>query len=64
VDDGRSYAGMQNTDIGIVSLVNCPVYPVTNGTDGTESKMRFGPAPGPHFRHIGSGFSGPRWSGF
>jgi len=36
---------MQNTNIDLVSLVNCPVYPVTSGTDGTESKMRFGPAP-------------------
>jgi len=40
-NDGWLYVGMQNTDIGLASLVNCPVCPVT---DGRERKMRPGPA--------------------
>jgi len=38
------YAGMQFTDVGLAPLVNCPVCPVTDDTDGTVSKMRPGPA--------------------
>ena len=37
MDDGWPYADMQNIDIGLASLANCPVCPVT---DGTEPKMR------------------------
>ena len=51
---GWLYAGMQNTDIVRAPLVNCPICPLT---DGTEIKMRPGPArpsqwslAGPHFR--------------
>ena len=58
---GPMPAGMQNIDIGLVRMVNCPVCPVT---DGTESKMRPGrdqrSVAGPHFRPIGSAFSEPR----
>jgi len=38
-DDVRVYAGMHNIDKGHACLVNCPVCPVT---DGTEPKMRPG----------------------
>jgi len=36
----RLYAGMQNTEIGLVPLVSCSVCPLT---DGTEPKRRPGP---------------------
>ena len=38
-NDGWLYAGMQNTDIGLASLVNCPVCPVTVGEN-----VKCGPA--------------------
>jgi len=44
VDDGWPHASMQNTDMGLVPQVNCPVCPVTDNTDGTEPKMQPGPA--------------------
>jgi len=71
-DDGWGYAGMQNIDIGLAPLVNCPVCPVR---DGTEPKMRLSPArprpaepgrAGPHVKHRLSGWvslgrAGPGW---
>ena len=56
-DDGWPYAGMQNTDIGLASLVNCSVCPVTDGTGQSLKCGRRSPAE-PHFRPIwaGSGF--------
>jgi len=38
VDDSWAYAGMQNADIDL-GLVNCPVCPVTDDTNGTEPEM-------------------------
>jgi len=52
VIDGWDYAGMQNTDIGLVPLMNRPVCPVTVGT---QPKMRTGQ----QYRPIGQCFSGP-----
>ena len=62
-NDGWLYVGMQNTDIGLASLVNCPVCPVTVGENVKCGPAQLRPVePGwavPHFRPIGLGFSGP-----
>jgi len=61
------YAGMQSTDTGLASLVNCPVCPVT---DGTEPKIQHGQAeavgvrPGRNLELLSRVYLGRAWPGF
>ena len=44
MDDECLYAGIQNTDTGLATTVNCPLCPVTDDTEGTVPKMWPDPA--------------------